>query len=46
MSDPSGALFNFLKRMRAHRGQPTQFLFGERPSMRKHMVAPHFQHLS
>ena len=46
MSDPSGALFNFLKRVCAHRRQPAQLLYGEGTAMGKHQVAPRFQHLS
>ena len=29
MSDPSGAIFNFLKRVCAHRRQSAQLLYGE-----------------
>ncbi|WP_147331483.1 hypothetical protein [Phocaeicola plebeius] len=46
ISDPSGALFNFLKRMCAHRCQPAQFLRGEGTAMRQYLVTPRFQHLS
>ena len=46
MSDPSGAPFNFLKRMCAHRRQPAQLLYGEGTAVRQHLVTPRFQHLS
>ena len=46
MSDPSGALFNFLKRVCAHRRQSAQLLYGEGTAVRQHLVAPRFQHLS
>ncbi|WP_147399005.1 hypothetical protein [Phocaeicola plebeius] len=46
ISDPSGALFNFLKRMCAHRCQAAQFLRGEGTAMRQYLVTPRFQHLS
>ena len=46
MSDPSGALFNFLKRVCAHRRQSAQLLYGEGTAVRQYLVAPRFQHLS
>ncbi|WP_304199252.1 hypothetical protein [Phocaeicola plebeius] len=42
ISNPSGALFNFLKRMRAHRRQAAQFLRGEGTAMRQYLVTPRF----
>ncbi|MCI6051401.1 hypothetical protein [Phocaeicola plebeius] len=46
ISDSSGALFNFLKRMCAHRRQPAQFLRGEGTAVRKNLMTPCFQRLS